>query len=190
MSTQASTNPAATLGYGVTPPLRRRVNFRLLGFIAIFGVLLGWPLYLYLDSTLSGGLKNRGDYYEVDLKAMSDFRFSQTDGTIDDVPKQWRELNGKTVVLEGEIAPTGQSASSVGNHFELVYSVQKCCMSGPPQVQHFVKVTVPPTADIGDMNGNVFRVKGKLKVDVTRDPDTGMVNGVYSVMAEGVSSVS
>lgn len=171
-----------------SPSLRERINFRLLGFVAIFIVLLGWPMYLYLDSTLSGGLKDRGDYYEVDLKAMSDFRFSQTEGTIDDVPKQWRDLNNKTVELVGEIAPTGQKALGDSDQFELVYSVSNCCYGGPPQIQHFVKVSVPRTAPL-EANTRAVRVKGTLKVNVTRDPETGNVNGVYSVVADRVSAV-
>ena len=171
-----------------TPRLRERVNLRVLCFVAIFVALLGWPLYLYLDSTLSGGLKDRGNYFEVDLKAMSDFRFSQTDGSIDDIPKRWRDLNNKTVVLVGEIAPTGQRALGNAEQFDLVYSVQNCCFSGPPQIQHFVKVTVPRDATFVT-NGGAVRVKGTLKVNVTRDPETGAINGVYQVLADGVTAV-
>src|SRR4051812_46583827 len=86
-------------------PLSERINWRIIIFVAVFVALLGWPLYTFLDASISGGIKNHGDYYEVDLKAMSSFPFDQKDGRIDDVPQQWRELNGKTVVMEGEIAP-------------------------------------------------------------------------------------
>lgn len=169
-------------------PLRERLNLRVLIFVGVIVAILGWIVYLAADTALSGGVKNRGEYFEVDLKAMSDFRFSQTEGTIDDVPKQWRDLNGKTVVLVGEIAPTGQKALGDADQFDLVYSVQNCCFGGPPQIQHFVKVTVPRTATF-QTNGGAVRVKGTLKVNVTRDPQTGTVNGVYSVLADGVTSV-
>jgi hypothetical protein len=182
MSISIPTTPSSA------PAFRERFNLRLLGFIAIFAALLGWPLYLYLDATLTGGVKNRGNYFEVDLKAMSDFRFSDTEGTIDDVPKKWRELNSKTIVLEGEIAPGGFDSLRARGQFDLVYSVQNCCYSGPPQIQHFVKVTVAPTATF-EPGGGAVRVKGTLKVDVTRDPETGKVNGVYHVLADGVSAV-
>jgi hypothetical protein len=182
MSIPTPARPAST-------PLRERVNLRLIGFVAIFAVIFGWIIFLSLDSVISGGRKNHGDYWSVDLKAMSDFKFSQTDGTVDDVPKQWRELNGQTVLLEGEMAPTGQTSNGVGRQFELVYSVAKCCFGGPPQIQHFVKVTVPPDAEVNVQHSGVLRVKGKLKVDVTRDPETGAINGVYHVLAEGVHSV-
>lgn len=172
----------------VQPSLRERVNVRILVFVSIFALLLGWPIYLFLDSTISGGLKNRGDYYEVDLKAMSDFSFPQNDGTLDDVPKKWRELDGKTIVMQGEVAPSTLRATGLDDQFQLVYSVAKCCYSGPPQIQHFVQVTVPRDASI-DLGSGVVRVKGKLKVDVTRDPETGKINGVYHVVADGVTAV-
>ena len=168
-------------------PLRERLNLRILFFIAIVVAILGWIVYLAADTALSGGVKDRGGYFEVELKALSDFRFSQTDGTIDDVPKQWRDLNNKTVVLVGEIAPTGQKAVGNAAQFDLVYSVQDCCFGGPPQIQHFIKVTVPPDAPF-TTNGGPIRVKGTLKVDVTRDPQNGNVTGVYSVLADGVSA--
>jgi hypothetical protein len=187
MSMNAPTLPYNTPATRI--PLRERVNFRILGFIAIFALLLGFPLYTYLDMALSGGLKNRGDYYEVDLKAMSTFNFDQVQGRLEDVPPQWRELNGKTVVMEGEIAPGGQQADGVGAKFDLVYSVAKCCFTGEPQIQHFVKVTVPATADVKISRDGVIRVKGQLKVDVTRDADTGKINGVYHVLASDVKSI-
>lgn len=175
-----------------TPPraagLRERLNFRVLIFVGIFALLLGWPLYLYLDESLSGGLKDRGSFYEVNLKAMSDFRFDQDAGTIEDVPKKWRDLNNKTILIEGEIAPGGFDSLRARGQFDLVYSVQNCCFSGPPQIQHFVKITVPANASFA-VEGGAVRVKGKLSVDVTRDPETGKINGVYRVLAENVSSV-
>lgn len=176
-----SSPPSAGIG--------NRVNLRIWLFVAVFVALLGWPLYLYLDATLTGGVKDHGNYFEVDLKAMSDFRFSQTDGTMDDIPKKWRDLNDKTVVLEGEIAPTGFKAVGSAEQFDLVYSVQNCCFSGPPQIQHFVKVTIPPTATFQTTSSGAVRVKGRLKIDVTRDPETGAITGVYHVLADGVTSV-
>ena len=62
-----------------------------------------------VDMQVTGGMKQLGGGYTyVDLKAMSTFTFDQNNGTINDVPAKWRELDGKKVVLHGEMwEPTG-----------------------------------------------------------------------------------
>ena len=170
-------------------PLRERINFRIITFIAIFAFLLGAPLYIYLDSMISGGLKNRGNYFEVDLKALSDIPFDQDNGRVEDVPAKWRELDGKIVELKGEVATGTFSASGVDGRFDLVYSVSKCCMTGTPLIQHFIKVTIPPSAKRDVQSDGAIIVRGKLKVEVTRDPETRKINGVYHVLADEVYSL-
>jgi hypothetical protein len=170
-------------------PLSERINLRVLVFIGIFAFLLGVPIYLALDTMMSGGVKNRGNFFEVDLKAMSDIPFDQDNGQVEDIPLRWRELDGKVVELTGEMAPGTLSASGIDGKFDLVYSVSKCCMTGAPQIQHFIKVTVPPTAK-ADFSFDKVVVRGKLKVDVTRDPETRKINGVYHVTAEEVTPES
>ena len=68
---------------------------------------------------------------------MSTFPFDQNNGAIDDVPEQWRALDDQKVILYGEmwndIAPATSSTASSS-----CYSIAKCCLSGPPQIQHFV----------------------------------------------------
>jgi hypothetical protein len=170
-------------------PVSERINFRLITFISAFLLLLGAPIYLYLDSALTGGIKNYGDYFKVDLKAMSSFTFDQVAGKLEDVPPQWRELDGKRILLHGEIAPGGFNARGADGFLELVYSVQKCCFSGQPQIQHFVQVTVPQSADVKLTTSGEIEVLGQLKVDVVRDPETGKITGVYHLRAERVSSI-
>ena len=169
--------------------LRERINPRVIIFAIVFGLLIGFPVYLYVDAAVSGGIKNRGDAYEVDLKAMSSFPFDQNNGTVKDVPEQWRALDGKTVIMVGEEAPGGLQARGVDQHFVLVYSVQKCCYSGSPQVQHFVQVTIPPGAKVNIDHDGSMQVKGKLTIEVTRNPETGAIDSIYHVLAEQVESV-
>ena len=157
-------------------------------FVGIFAFLLGVPMYLFLDSVISGGLKNRGSYFEVDLKALSTFPFDQENGQIDDVPLRWRELDGKTVELRGEIAPGTLTSSGVDGKFDLVYSVSKCCFTGSPQIQHFIKVTVPQDTKV-QVNSDKVIVRGKLHVNVTKDPETGKINGVYHVTSQEITSI-
>ena len=170
-------------------PLKERINLRIIIFIGIFAFILGVPMYLILDTAISGGMKNRGNYFEVDLKAMSTFPFDQEDGRIDDVPPKWRELNGKVIEMTGEIAPGTFTASGVDGKFDLVYSVSKCCMTGTPQIQHFIKVTVPPGTKTDVRSDGAVVVRGKLKVDITKDPETHKINGVYHVTAEEINSL-
>jgi hypothetical protein len=163
-------------------PLSERVNIRMIVFAAVVLLLIGTPVYIYLDSTLSGGIHVEGNLARVDLKAMSNFPFDQTNGTIDDVPKQWRDLNGKRVELQGEIyAP--QSAGDSVARFDLVYSIAKCCMVGAPQVQHFVHSRVKDGGAVPYYNGLVS-VVGVLKVDVKQD--AGKVSQVYALDVEDV----
>src|SRR4051812_24263273 len=120
-------------------PVYERINLRLLIFASVMLLIVGYPLYLYFDSVFHEGIKDAGNgYKEVDLKAMSTFAFDQVHGTNTDVPKKWRDLSGQKVILYGEMwAP--DNASDELDHFDLCYSIAKCCFTGPPQVQHFVK---------------------------------------------------
>jgi hypothetical protein len=163
-------------------PLYERINLRLIVFAAVIMFVVGYPMYLYLDSELSGGIKNAGNgYKQVDLKAMSSFTFDQDHGTVNDVPKKWRELDGQKVVLYGEMwAP--DSASDQVDHFDLCYSIAKCCFSGPPQVQHFVK-SHAKTEPVPFYSGLV-KVEGTLHVDVKSSGDK--VASVYQLDVEKV----
>jgi hypothetical protein len=177
--TTTSTTPSVTTPVKV--PLRERFNFRILAFAAIVLALIGFPMYIYLDSALSGGIHDRGDYLECDLKAMSTFPFDQNNGTRTDVPKQWRDLDGKRVQVVGEIyAP--DSASPQLEHFQLVYSIAKCCFNGPPQIQHFVQAKAASADKPVPYYQGLVKVTGTLHVDVKRD--AGKVTQVYAMDVE------
>src|SRR5687768_5948726 len=122
-------------------PLSQRINFRMIGFVAIVMLLVGYPLYQFADEAITGGIKNRGDYTEVNLKAMSTFPFDQDMGRTEEIPAKWRELDGKRVQLTGEMWQPAVAAGKVRN-FDLVYSISKCCVTSAPQIQHFVKASV------------------------------------------------
>jgi hypothetical protein len=174
-----STAPAAT----PYVPLRERFNFRIIGFGLFVLMLLGYPMYVYVDSVVSGGIKDAGDGYKlVDLKAMSSFLFDQNAGTINDVPAKWRALDGQRVILEGEMWQPTSAGNSVDT-FELVYSIAKCCFSGPPQIQHFIHSKVVDGKSVGYYPGLV-RVRGTLHVDVKKD--AGKIVSVYQFDVEDV----
>src|SRR5450432_3738366 len=119
-------------------PLRERINLRFVVFMLIVASPVIWVMYTYLRAEFTRGIEDAGGgYTQVDLKQMSSFDFDQFGGRLNDIPKEWRDLDGKKVVLYGEMyAP--DSASPELDHFQLCYSRQKCCFSGPPLVQHFV----------------------------------------------------
>lgn len=162
------------------------LNVRVILFVLVIGAIAGAPLYVYLKSTLTKGITAGPDgYLTVDLKAMSTFPFDQNYGRLEDVPAQYRALDGKKVILMGEMWVDKQTGPIL-NRFDLVYSIQKCCFSGPPQIQHFVKSTSADGSPLPYYSGTV-KVKGTLKVDVTTED--GRVTGVYHLAVESIERV-
>jgi hypothetical protein len=166
-------------------PLSERINFRLLIFAAVMLLIVGYPVYLYLQSELTGGIQDAGGgYKQVDLKAMSTFDFDQSAGRLSDIPKQWRDLDGQKVILYGEMwAP--DSASPDLDHFQLCYSRTKCCFSGPPLVQHFVN-SKTNKGTVG-YDGGLVKVKGTLHVNIV--PGVQKIASIYQLEVESVEPV-
>jgi hypothetical protein len=163
-----------------------RINFRMIIFAAVVLVLVGFPVYVYLESAITGGIKDVGNgFKEVDLKAMSNFPFDQNRGTIEDIPKKWRELDGQKVVLYGEMWQPFEAGDGRVRSFDLCYSIAKCCFSGPPQVQHFVKANVAPGREVYAYP-NLVKVVGVLHVNVVYDKDAGKVSQVYQLEVQDV----
>jgi hypothetical protein len=89
------------------------------------------------------------------------------------------------VILYGEIAPTTFASRSL-NQFDLVYSVQKCCFSGQPQIQHFIQSQMKDGGQAPYYSGLV-KAKGTLHVDVKHDQ--GKVASVYQFEVESLEPV-
>ena len=167
-------------------PLYQRISLRMIVFGGLVLMLVGFPMYWYLDSAISGGVKDIGGGYKlVDLKAMSTFSFDQQRGTLEDIPRQWRELDGQKVVMYGEM----WNALSAGNgqlgSFELCYSIAKCCFQGPPQVQHFVFSRPAPGRELY-YYPNLVKVTGVLHVNVVRDPGANKISQIYQMDVENI----
>ena len=164
-------------------PFSERFNIRLIAFVAIAALLVGYPVYILVREQVSGGVRDAGGgYSEVNLKALSTFLFDQANGTIDDVPQKWRDLDGKKVVLEGEMWDALGAGREVQS-FQLVYSIAKCCVTSAPQIQHFVQATPMKGARVENYSGQV-RVKGILHVNVQKAE--GRVSSVYQLDVEDV----
>ena len=171
------------------PPVRSRprVTPQMFVFALLVLGIVGGVVYVYLDSYLSGGIKDVGNgFMQVDLKAMSTFSLDQQNGTITDIPKKWRELDGQKVIFYGEIWQPMSASDGKMSSFDLCYSVAKCCFSGPPQVQHFVKATVEPGRSVYPYP-NLVKVTGTLHIDVKRDAEK--LTQVYAMDVVSVEPV-
>jgi hypothetical protein len=170
----------------VKVPLSERFNFRMIVFIAVIGFLVGYPVYVLIDAQVSHGIKNvAGGYKQVNLKAMGNFVFDAQNGSVNDVPPQYRGLDGQKVVLVGEMF--SRQSFSEANRFELVYSIQKCCFGGPPKVQERVFCIVPNNGTVEIMGGQT-RVTGTLHVKPKKDGDT--INELYTLDVHKVEQAS
>lgn len=170
----------------ITPPLRQRVNFRLLAFLGLVSLPFLYFGYVFVDQAVTGGIRSHGNYSEVDLKSMGNFAFDDQRGGLSDIPAQFRQLDGQRVQLTG-LMWAGSVAGAEVQRFELVYSLQECCFNGPPRVQERVFVSVPSNLTVKNYTWQgPIRVLGKLKVDVQRS-DTGIATSVYELQAENVT---
>ena len=168
--------PAASGGAGL-----RILLFALIVLVPV--VALG---YVYWDFQRSGGIKELPDGYKlVDLKAMSTFEFDQENGTIDQVPEIYRNLDGQKVVLEGEMYTTTSAAGHV-REFDLVYSIANCCYGGAPKVQHFIKSRAADGGTLKFYRAPV-RARGTLHVDVKKAD--GKVQSIYEFDVESVEPI-
>lgn len=163
------------------------VNGRMLVFACLVLCLLGWPVYAFLSESLTHGIHDRGGYKEVDLKALGCFAFDPNRAGLGDVPPQYRALDGQKVLLEGEINDRFEADEITA--WELVYSIQKCCLGGPPQVQERVYCTAPPGKSFQRGNG-YHKVFGTLRVTCKQlrldDGTLGPVTEVYHIDVERV----
>src|SRR5206468_4272139 len=88
----------------VKVPFSQRINFRIIFFAAVVLLIIGYPVYQLLEAQITGGVRSAGNgYLQVDLKALGFFEFDPASGKRDDIPERWRALDGKRVILDGEI---------------------------------------------------------------------------------------
>ncbi len=168
-------------------PLSERINLRLVIFFAVILIPIGYVVYLFADTWITHGIwegrdARFGSYKKVDLKAMSLFQMNQISATDSDIPSEYRALDGKRVMLEGE-QYLGSRSRGPQLEFDLVYSITKCCFNGPPQIQHFVKCRALPDKNI-DYYAGLVKVVGTLHVGV--QIENGRVASVYRMDVESV----
>ncbi len=174
-------------------PDARRTNW---GMIARVGLvvtlviaLVGYAAKVTYESVIQGGVVSAGDHFDVELKAMSNFDMSELNGTVADVPERFRNLDGKKVLLVGEVAPVGDVGGPKVSNFSLCYSVARCCFGGPPKPQHFVACRVPNGNQVTNyVGGPPIKVYGTLHINVINAG--GAVSSVFQLDVDRVEPVS
>ena len=98
-------------------------------------------LYQSIGDAVTHGIHRRGDLYTVSLRAMSDFDMDQVNGATDDIPKPFRDLDGKRVMLAGQMwSPFGAAGLE---RFRSGLFDQQLLLQGPAAGSvHFVHATV------------------------------------------------
>jgi hypothetical protein len=160
-------------------------SWRTIVLIATAVFLFGYPIFEYTDTLVTGGITHRGDLLVVDLKALSSFEMDQDTGTNDDIPQRYRQLDGKRVLLIGQMYDPYAASDGQIRVFTLVYSITNCCFNGPPKVQHFIQATVPTGKNVNDCTGDFVDVIGTLHVGV--QSAEGHVQSVYRIDVDSVS---
>jgi hypothetical protein len=168
--------------------ITQRINFRMIAVAAVVLFLVGYPIYTYLDESISGGVHNVGNGMKaVDLKALGNFPFDEKVSTINDVPQKWRGLDGQKVVLEGFMY-AGNSAADNINRFQFVYNIAKCCFGGPPRVQERVFTIVPNGGTVPYYYMEMVRCTGTLHVAVHKN-EVGTTDAVYTMDLDKVQEL-
>jgi hypothetical protein len=189
--------PPAAPGLAYASPATRRPkrrNWNMIIRVGLVGALvfalIGYALKVTYESVIQGGVVASGDHFNVELKQMSNFEMDQLNGTVADVPQRYRELDGKRIMLVGEVAPGGMSAGDLTRQFSLCYSVAKCCFGGPPKIQHFVLCTPADGKPMPNYDGSgPVKVYGKLSVKVIKD-DTGKISSLFQMSVDRIEPVS
>jgi hypothetical protein len=165
------------------------INLRLILLLAIVAAPFLYFGFVMIRDAVTGGVIRHGDYTEVDLKSMGNFHFDENRDGVEAVPQRFRDLDGKRVLLEGEMFAPNEAANDV-RRFELVYNIQKCCFGGPPKVQERVFAKVPDqTQGIPNYQfRSPVRVTGKLHVKAIKGVD-GTVAALYMLDVENVEPV-
>jgi hypothetical protein len=181
----------ATVNTPTKPRMRltQRINFRMIAVAAVVLFLVGYPIYTYLDETITGGVHNVGNGMKaVDLKALGNFPFDDKVSTINDIPQKWRDLNGQKVILEGFMY-AGTSAADNIHSFQFVYNVAKCCFGGPPRVQERVFTVVPNGGTVTNYGSyEMVRCTGTLHVDIKKN-EVGSTIAVYTMDLDKVDEL-
>jgi hypothetical protein len=169
-----------TTNAGIAPG---RINYRMLVFAAVVLVPVGFVLWQFLKPNVM----KLGDVSEVELRWLSDFDLNTETATDADIPKDRRDLDGKRVVLRGEMwRPDG--ATHV-KKFQLVYSIARCCVTSTPKIQHFLNSTMVDGQTTEGWEYRLVEARGTLHVGIERDKTTNKIRSVFRMDAQSVNLI-
>lgn len=141
---------------------KTRLNLRVWVFALIILAPIGWMVYTFTSLVVSHGIEQVGDYQSVNLKALGNFPFDDMRPDLEQVPSHFRALDGKKVLLVGEMYSDFNAGNGV-EQFQLVYSIANCCFGGPPKVQERVFANAPKGERV-PIFGGLTSVYGTLHV--------------------------
>lgn len=119
---------------------------------------------------------HRGPYQPVDLQALGSFPFNDQTGTMQDVPEEFRKLDGRKVSIDG-IMWSPACVSPAGD-FQLVYNLHEWPYGSPPRVQ--TRIYVQGSGQPFQWVDQVARVRGTLHVKLPRN-NMGTIYSVYTL---------
>ena len=104
------------------------------------------------------------------------------------MPERFRGLNGKKVLVVGEVAPTTTRRATRSTVYAVLFG-GACCYGGPPKVQHFVACKTPGGKLVTNyVGGPPVKVFGTLHINVMSDGDA--ISSVFQLDVERVEPVS
>lgn len=181
-TTAGLTSPAPA-----APRRRPTINVRMILFVLIVSAPFVYIVGSAVMYSITGGITDRGAYKEVDLKALGNFPFNAEEGSVEQVPPQYRSLDGQRVMLRGFMFQP-EDVGAKGRRFQFVYDVNKCCFNGPPLVQERVFAHAKQDAKIYDQY-TLADVVGVLRVRPIKEPATGKVISLFDLDVESTKPV-
>src|SRR5687767_15067198 len=107
-------SPASAAPASFALPARRpRFSLRMVVIFCLLCLPFAYFAYVIVDQSLSRGVKDHGSYVEVDLKSLGFFPFDAAGDDLGAVPERFRNLNGRRVVLEGEMFADSSAGPAV-----------------------------------------------------------------------------
>ena len=126
-------------------PLSQRINLRMIVFIGVMVLLVGYPVYTLISEQVTGGVHRieANSPSKVNLRPWTISCSMRTAEPSTTFPSNTAVLTGKNSRSSAKFTPN--EASDQVHRFELVNSIAKCCFGGPPRSRR-VFCVVPKTA--------------------------------------------
>jgi hypothetical protein len=163
----------------------KQINWRMVLLIAIILALPFFIFFQWARQAFHHGIIDHGSYAEVNLKSMSSFDMDQFNGQPTDIPAIFRALDGRRVMMDGQMYAPNSASDGALRNFLFCYNRAKCCLSGPILAQHMVE-SIPVNGCQALYTDGMARVWGTLHIRFNRDKETHAIHSVYEVDVDKV----